>query len=374
MPPSSARQRGTPSTARPSTTSARQISRTGNATPTYQPLAHPLNSNAQFAIHNLQVTHPLNDLKKRLAIATNHLNEVSGDLNDQWQAKKAEFEKAKSQRAARQKDLESSQGADDDQDGEDSRMDDAWKEVENLTGKMEARTRQVIDLQARVENTETVLKELPANISNGRTSTQSTLGASQFRSQTQRQRNRRQVPGQYDSDDNEDAEDEENDATEETPTPALTIFKTKLSTADTKYNALSMKDRYSSHNTYLGFRQIVHDARHPNDDTPMPNPSTWFPSDNQTSGPNNETKTNNHSRADPSSDSDDDLQIAHIRRSIRCPITLLPLSSPLTSTRCPHSFESSAITSMLAASTLRAIPNPNNDNKPMLNIHNARGG
>ncbi|KAL8876170.1 MAG: hypothetical protein Q9192_008913 [Flavoplaca navasiana] len=136
-----------------------------------------------------------------------------------------------------------------------------------------------------------------------------------------------------------------------------------------------MKDRYTSHNTYIGFKQIVHDARHPNDDAAMPHASTWFPSDKNTSinshHPDAKNLANNNNP--PSSSSDDEIQIAREKRSIRCPITLLPLSSPLTSTRCPHSFESTAIKSMLAASALRAIPNPNNDNKPMLNTHNNKG-
>ncbi|KAL9017115.1 MAG: hypothetical protein Q9180_008771 [Flavoplaca navasiana] len=135
-----------------------------------------------------------------------------------------------------------------------------------------------------------------------------------------------------------------------------------------------MKDRYTSHNTYIGFKQIVHDSRHPNDDTAMPHASTWFPSDNTTSkNPHHPDAKNRSNNNHPSSSSDDEIQIAREKRSIRCPITLLPLSSPLTSTRCPHSFESTAIKSMLAASTLRAIPNPNNDNKPMLNTHNNKG-
>ncbi len=375
MSPSSARQRGPASTARPSTTSARQPLRPTSTLPVYQPLANPLNPTAQHALHNLLTTHPLNELKQRLQIATNHLNEVTGDLNDHYQAKKAEHNKRKSEKAARARDLESTQTPDQDDDGADGRLDEAWKDVEDLTGKMEAQTRRVIDLQARVDNTENVLKELNANVSNGRTSTQSTLGASQFRSQTQRQR-RRQRAGRSNSDDeDEDGDDENNHADlEEAPTPALATFKTRLSTASEKYDSLSMKERYTSDNTYIGFKQIVHDSRHPNDDAAMPHASTWFPSDNNTSkNPHHLDAKNLANNNPPSSSDDNEIQIAREKRSIRCPITLLPLSSPLTSTRCPHSFESTAIKSMLAASTLRAIPNPNNNNKPMLNTHNNKG-
>ncbi|KAL8656117.1 MAG: hypothetical protein Q9226_002776 [Calogaya cf. arnoldii] len=371
MPPS-ARQRGTPSTNRTSTTSARQPSNAANALPVYQPLTHPLNPTAQHALQNLPTTHPLNDLKQRLSTATNHLNEVTGDLNDQYQVKKAEFDKQRSQKAARARELESSQGAENDDEDRDRHMQDAWADVENLTGKMEDRTRQVIDIQARVENTETILRELNANVTNGRTSTQSTLGASQFRTQTQRQR-RRQRPGHEEDDSEDDDDDDNNAAPEDAPTPALTIFKSKLSTASSDYNSLSMSDRYTSHNTYIGFRQIVHDSRHPNDDTPMPHHSTWFPTANQptTTAPQANRGNNKHPKpTPPSSEADDEIQIAREKRSIRCPITLLPLSNPLTSTRCPHSFESEAILNMLSASLLRAHNSSNDqNNKPIVNTN-----
>ncbi|KAI4243189.1 MAG: hypothetical protein L6R42_010818, partial [Xanthoria sp. 1 TBL-2021] len=106
MPPS-ARQRGTPSTARPSTTPARQPSRPTNNAPAYQPLAYPLNPDAQYALHNLPTNHTLNDVKKRLLTATNHLTDVTGDLNDQYYNKKYEFDKQRSRKAARARELES---------------------------------------------------------------------------------------------------------------------------------------------------------------------------------------------------------------------------------------------------------------------------
>ncbi|KAI4224968.1 MAG: hypothetical protein L6R36_004283 [Xanthoria steineri] len=373
--PASARQRGTPSNPHPSTTSARQPSRPINNAPAYQSLAHPLNPDAQYALHNLPTSHTLNEVKKRLLTATNHLNDVTGDLNDQYSTKKFEFDKKKSSNAARARELESSQGAEDEDDDQERHMNDAWKEVENLTGKLEARTRQVIDIQARVENTETVLKELNANVGHGHGSTQSTLGASQFRSQTQRRRR-----GQQRSSDDED-ESEDNDTNQaEAPTSTLNIFKNKLTAAESNYSSLSMNDRYTSHNTYIGFRQIVHDARHPNDDVPMPHHSTWFPSSprnptdtsHQSSNGKNRSKSNKQNSTQQASDSsDDEIQIAREKRSIRCPITLLPLANPLTSTRCPHSFESDAILNMLGASGLRAhaaAGNGKNDG-PVLNAN-----
>ncbi|KAL8777821.1 MAG: hypothetical protein Q9213_007692 [Squamulea squamosa] len=364
---SSVRSRGPASTSRPAASTARQTSQPTNLPP-YQPLTHPLNPTAQHALHNLPTTHPLNELKRRLQIATNHLIDVTGDLNDQYLLKKTEFDKAKARKAARARGLESSQEANDDDDDADRRMDDAWNDVEDWTGRMEAGTRQVIDLQARVDNTENALKELSANVGHGRTATQSTLGASQFRPRSQRQRR----PQHADAEDDEDEDNADHEGEPYTSPPALTVFREKISASEAKYTSLSLKDRYASHNNYIGFRQVVHESRHPNDDTPMPHASTWFPSSSNPAGTqqsSESSKSRSRSAADESH-SDDDIQVAREKRSIRCPITLLPLVKPLTSTLCPHSFESEAILSMIDKSELRAH---GPTTKPTLNTTN-RGG
>ncbi|KAL8692979.1 MAG: hypothetical protein Q9218_002096 [Villophora microphyllina] len=327
--------------------------------PAYEPLTHTLNPAAQHALHNLPTTHSLNDLKRRLQIAVSHLTEITGDLNDQYQARKAENDKAKARRAARAREMEGSQAADD-EDGEgDWRMEEISKDVDDRTKKMDEGTRRVIDVQARVDGAETALKELDANAVQTAAATQSTLGASQYRLRSQHQR--RQRDADY-NDDNGDEDEDENStqrAIAHTGPGALEAFKTKVSASSTVYNALSLQDRYASHNDYIGFRKIVHDARHPNDDTPLPHPSIWFPSSNPNSNAANDKNlsrsTSTIAGAD-ASDSDPEIQIAREKRSIRCPLTLLLLHDPLTSTLCPHSFEKSAILGMLAASTLRAPP------------------
>ncbi|KAL8733765.1 MAG: hypothetical protein Q9166_001959 [cf. Caloplaca sp. 2 TL-2023] len=350
---STARSRGHASSSRPSNTTARQSSRPTDLPP-YQPLIHPLDPTAQHALHNLPTTHFLNDLKRRLQTAANHLTEITGDLNDQYQNRKAEFDKHRARKAARAKEFESSQPTEEDDQGE-QRMEDAWNNVEEWTSKMEEGTRKVIDIQARVESTETALKELDANVRPARTATQSTLGASQYRSRTQRSRRQ-----QHSDDDEEDDEDRADDAQEEafTGPPALQLFKSKLSASSTIYDALSLKDRYASHNTYIGFRRIVHDARHPDEDIPLPDPSTWFPSSSDPTNSNLNAKSRSASAANQNQPSDDDndeeITIALEKRSIRCPITLRPLVDPLTSTLCPHSYEKEAVLGMLDASNLRA--------------------
>lgn len=100
----------------------------------------------------------------------------------------------------------------------------------------------------------------------------------------------------------------------------------------------------------------------------MPHASTWFPS-NSPSDPtntNNDTTTtstlantrnkNKHtnnttnSEVPPSPTSSEDLAVASERISIKCPLTLLTMKDPVTSQKCPHSFEKEAILGMIAAS------------------------
>ncbi|KAI4170706.1 MAG: hypothetical protein LQ343_004805 [Gyalolechia ehrenbergii] len=347
---------------RPSAATSRQSSRP-TILPQYQPLNHDLNHTAQHALLSLPTTHSLNDLKRRLQSAVNHLTEVTGDLNDQCQIRKANHEKQQARKAARTRELVSSQDGAEVDDDSDQQMEDIWRRTDEWTSKMEEKTRKVIDVQARVIDGENALKELNINITQGRTATQSTLGASQLQSRSQRQQRSRRGQQPTSDDEENDADDSQaennNEETFTGPSP-LTTFKTKISASELAYASLSLKDRYASHNDYIGFRKIVHDARHPNDDTPLPHSSTWFPSSSSSepSGLQNARKSRSASTtaaADPQhSDSDADIQIAREKRSIRCPLTLLPMHDPLTSTLCPHSFEKSAILSMLDASTVKA--------------------
>lgn len=109
--------------------------------------------------------------------------------------------------------------------------------------------------------------------------------------------------------------------------------------------------RYSENNDYIGFKKIIHDARHPEEDAkPLPHPSTWFLDPTSASDPS------------PAGNEDDDLEVASERISTKCPITLLPMQDPVSSKKCPHSFEKQAIMGMINASRIRH-PGPNGTNE-----------
>src|SRR3954447_15811239 len=101
--------------------------------------------------------------------------------------------------------------------------------------------------------------------------------------------------------------------------------------------------RYAQHNDYRHFRRIVHDAANIGTDAPppVPNSSTWFTSSNQ---PNLANLTG--ATAD-NVDNDEDLIMEKEITTLKCPITLMTFKEPMTSTKCPHSFEKAAIMEMI---------------------------
>lgn len=116
----------------------------------------------------------------------------------------------------------------------------------------------------------------------------------------------------------------------------------------------SLPTSYAQNNDYIGFKKLVHDAQFPGDDAPpMPHSSTWF-SDPSSNIPGPHTGGAAVVIGSQLAAGNDELTVASERISIKCPITLLTMKDPVTSTKCPHSFEKEAILSMINVSDVRA--------------------
>ena len=136
-----------------------------------------------------------------------------------------------------------------------------------------------------------------------------------------------------------------------------------VQTTSLRYRKKTKSSRYATHNNYIGFKRIIHDALNPGEDAPpVLHPDTWFPasprSQAQPSSPAGDStrRTRQNRRAAPrvaADDSDDDIAIAREKTSLKCPITLLAFRDPVTSKKCPHSFEKEAIVSMITQSGAR---------------------
>ncbi|KAL8745457.1 MAG: hypothetical protein Q9190_002394, partial [Brigantiaea leucoxantha] len=205
--------------------------------PSYQPLSHPLNPTAIHALHALPQTHSLTHLKTHFQTSTNHLAEITGDLNDQHTFKAASHAR---QAVRRKADASWDNGE------ADRRLDDAWQEVQMLTDKMEESTRHVIDARARVEYLETALRELDSEAASAAAgATQGSLGNS-IPSRSQRsKRQRAQSPTSLSGSDSE--------SPPLPPSAPTSTLNQKLSSFAADYNTLSLHDRYASHNTYISF-------------------------------------------------------------------------------------------------------------------------
>ena len=319
---------------RPSAPPGRQ-SRALTPLPPHEPLAHPLNQAAQNALHELPRNHKLEPLKARVKAANTHLASAAADVNDRLHTKIEAYEKNKKRREAM-----SSQGSND---VEGEKLSQMQQETHEMTDILEEKVRHIIDAEVEVEVVERALRELEANASMNRgilAPTQSTLGASQFRGPKRRRLGT--------EDDNAEEGEESSSAAIESD-GALDLLKHKIADYRAVYHDQSLTERYASHNDYVSFKRIVHDARYPGAEAPpLPHASTWFSSATQ--------DTPNESARDMAGTQpveDEDFQVASERISIKCPITLLPMKDPVSSTKCVHNFEKEAILSMINSSDVR---------------------
>ena len=213
-----------PSTARsrPSGVSNRQR----EGLPTYQPPQHPLNENAIRAIQDLPRNHRLDSLKLRLNAANNHLAGAAVDINDRFVAHVALHDKSRARRER--------QGSQQTNEEEERAMDEKRQRTDELTGRLECGVRRIVDAKFEVEGVEKALRELETNVANNRGAiapTQSTLGASQFRT------NKRRRGADEDSEDSDDSE-----AAGEN-TSALDFIKGKIAEQKSTYHNETMSFR-----------------------------------------------------------------------------------------------------------------------------------
>ena len=293
--------------------------------PDYEPPSYPLNRNAQHELHTLPQTHKLNSLNEKLRAAHNHLTDAAAEINDRLHERVVRHEKAKRKR--------DTAGSQESNDNDDEAVNNLRQATEDITSKLDEKVRDIIDAKTEVASVTRALQELEANVVNNEGAvapTQSTIGASQFRS------SRRRLHGEADDEEYEDSHDQGKLLN------LAETLKRKNSEQQAEYQSSSLAERYSAHQDYVGFRRIVHDARYPDDNgPPLPHASTWFLSAGE-----GQTSTSFLGDGGTQID-DDDLEIASERISTKCPLTLRVMKNPYQSTKCPHNFEKDAILEMI---------------------------
>ncbi|KAH0559925.1 hypothetical protein GP486_003556 [Trichoglossum hirsutum] len=303
--------------------------------PAYQPQEQPTTAAQARQIESLSQSHSFAKLKRHLQDASDAVSTVAGEINDRSMIMQETHKRRRARRIQ--------QGLEDDEneDEQSQRVEEYTETAERMTDEMEAVTRDIIDSSERVKAAEGALKDLARNIAIG-------PAASQAGSSGHRRRRRRRGSSGSESDEPEHGASPDRVPAENHPGP-LEMLKGRLSQHKAQYESQSLHARYANHNNYIGFKRVVHDSRHPDNAPPLPNSTTWFPSD----GRNSRSAVGRARRGVPAENADDDIEIEGEHISLKCPLTLLPFEDPVTSKKCPHSFERSAILPMIQNSEAR---------------------
>lgn len=376
--------------------------------PAYEPPIAPLTPTCQRALTNLLQSDGLKALHTHIQHAGESVSDAAGEVNEKLTDARERHTRYLASLRKRHERAENGQldsgnndeGGEEDGDGdggvgggggnadeEEVKFGATETQVTNLTATLEEKIRRVVDWEVMLEN----LKDKLGDLGREAEEAGSCALASSRRRARQSRRRRNADPAE---DDDDEADEDYNDAEEEqqagdgnedeTRSPPSQQLAQKLESSHTDWIAQSLTQRYANNNTYIGFYRTVHDAKHPgNDIPPIPHSSTWFrhlehpdaaagtATTNSTGGgapPSSHVGDTGSARkrprrgarrSSPTNDEDDEeVAIAHERISLKCPLTLLPFMDPVTSTKCPHSFEKEAILDMLnhSATTIAAPP------------------
>ncbi|KAE8319753.1 zinc-finger of the MIZ type in Nse subunit-domain-containing protein [Aspergillus transmontanensis] len=324
--------------------------------PAYEAPIAPLHSAAQIKLLSLLKSNSLRPLKTHLQHAEEKLTDSAGEVNERLTDARVRLQRLKERRGGRENFNEGEEdGARQQGDTDDweERLRELEERVGSVTERLEGQMRGTIDGEVRVDGLVGVLGTVEREVEQ-----ESSLGRSTRR--TTRRRG-----GEEDGDDDEDGdyEEAEEERGEESVPPSRRLDKL-LGENYADWDKLSLTERYSSNNAYIGFYRIIHEAKHPGEDIPpLPHASTWFshledPTTASAQLPDSSARRTRRRRSPSPADSDE-IAIESERISLKCPLTLLYFRDPVTSSKCPHSFEREAIEDMIAhSSTTVPAPQP----------------
>ena len=295
-----------------------------------QPPAAPLNDEGQQSLTLLlQNTAARDRLRRRHKNAAEALSLIAGAVNDE-----AFTARARHGKKLQQLEAKGEEEPEEELEGYNRYQD----QVKDVTKTLDLGVRGIIDDIDWLANVPDALKAVAIKSGALAEETQRTQNTIPMTTQ----RSRRTA-----DDEDEDAEmignDGEPTSTQldpsDAPTALLQIAFEKRASA---WNAKSLTDRYAETNEYRGFYKTLHDAKHPGDKeapVPVPHHTMWFAAEE---GRQIDTTAKATGGDDDVADSDEDIAVDHVNIRTTCPLTLKPLEDPVTSKKCPHSFERGA--------------------------------
>jgi hypothetical protein len=303
--------------------------------PPHEPPQFPLRADAALAANRLRKHEAIRYLRQGLDKSADLLNECVDDINNLV----AEREAA----AAKDDDGEGEEGE------EGARA--LAERVDDVTAKMERAVRRGVDAQHELVGCEETLADAAERV--GRGADGAAAAASQAVASTQRSSRRGGRAAAGGEDDEMGSDEEEQEEDEDTPMTGVTATQTQrsnefapsvfwteqLAAKKDKYEAQSLRIRYSEHKSYVSFRNAAWVARHPDGET-MPHASTWFRAQEGGSpAPGTAMMATNEDEDEES----DDLQTIRVKISTKCPLSLVEMREPISNRKCAHAFEKDTI-------------------------------
>ncbi|KAJ8603396.1 hypothetical protein MRB53_042163 [Persea americana] len=300
--------------------------------PSYQRPLRPLTPEALNSLASLSKHRAFCVLPERLKAAEVSLSSSAADMNERVVDLTARHKLNRAKRARLSDENDEVDGA------EENELNGLRERAERITQRMDKSVRSVIDAFEGVAAMQDCLKHVRQKASTA------SGGAGATQASTQRTRASANVDTQVTHDIGIGSTDPSSPA----PDSLKVVFEESLEQRRDRYQLLPMATRYAGNNTYRQFKHIVHDSSYPSGEAPpLPPSSRWFKTPGSEPMPGTTTTGDN---VDDDED-DDDIAIARERISTRCPLTLREYEKPVTSKKCPHSFEEEAFRSLLGQQT-----------------------
>ncbi|KAI1437096.1 hypothetical protein GGR50DRAFT_140750 [Xylaria sp. CBS 124048] len=288
--------------------------------PEYEPPSCPLNNDARKALTELSKNTDARKYEEQLKQSTSLLTNSVRDINDRYVKKKEELNRLRKQQRNQGDENGENDEANKRQKIEEEALTRLREAVPSLTTQCDAAVREVIDLRIELEDGRQAVKDVILN--------------AQYESASNANKTQEQLEG---GEMDEDGDPIMRKSHREILGP-LHMWRNEKEKAAADYASRSLQERYATDNDYIGFKRMWWDAVHSLDHKPIPDSSKWFTS-NTAGGEDGEEEDQE--------EEEEEVVIAQEHISIYCPLSMVIMDEPYTSTTCKHSFNKSAITMFL---------------------------
>lgn len=289
--------------------------------PDYQTPQHPVTEGVLRELRSSARNHSNYQYEAHLEKALNVLARAAGPLNERISDYKKELSELIRKRETKNRETGGEVPPSTREIHIKNKLPELEETIADLTARLEKGMRSVVDQKANFQNEKDALIET----------------VTQLEGRKRAYEDEKERIAEQHSEENDEAKEEPMEDEEAQGITLFNIFMQEYDKRKVEWEAENMYNRYSKNNDYATFRKIVYDARKGEDDREMPSAKYWFDSagEPQNMYPGDRVGSD-HSK---DGDEEDDLIVAAENRDLRCPLSMALLENPVTSKKCPHSFE-----------------------------------